>query len=74
MQRTQALERGVEDRIGDQIYRSDADADDRSDLARVAGRLPVKGIEAELEIHAVEKASLLSLRYDELGTHLRAVD
>src|SRR6516164_5376539 len=68
IQRTQALERGVEDRISDQINRSDADPDDRPDLARVAGWLPVKSVEAELEIDAVKEAPLLDVRHDKLGT------
>ena len=54
IERPQTLERGVEDRIDYQIHRADATADDRPDLAGVAGRLPVPGIKAELEIDAEE--------------------
>ena len=53
IERAQTLERRVEYRIDDQIHRSYAAADDRPDLARVAGRLPIKGIKAELEVDTV---------------------
>ena len=64
------MERGVEDRVGDQINRPDAAPDDWSDLARVAGRLPLAGIEAELEIDAVKEVSLRCVRDDELSAQL----
>ena len=69
-----ALEGGVEDRIGDQINWPDAAPNDRPDLTRLAGRLPIAGIEAELEIDSVKEASLRRVRDDELGAQLSSVD
>jgi hypothetical protein len=55
IERAEALKRSVEDRIDDQVHGPDTTADDGADLARVAGRFPVPGVKAELEIDAVKK-------------------
>jgi hypothetical protein len=72
-ERAQALERSV-NWIDDQIHRSDAAADDRPYFAGVAGRLPVAGIEVELDVYAVKEGSFLGARHDKLDAQFDPVD
>src|SRR5438105_14712770 len=69
----QAVVRGVENRIDDDVHGMEVPTDDRSNLRGEARRVPMPGVEAEFEIHAVEESPIIRTRYREQQTQLQAV-
>src|SRR5205807_6843910 len=70
----EAVEVGFDDRVRNQVDAAEAHADDRPDLARKTARRPVRRVVAELEVDAVEKPALVSVRADEERPELHAVE
>jgi hypothetical protein len=69
-----AIESRVEDRVDDDVERSEAHADDGADLARKAVPLPVRLVVAELEIDPVEERLVRGIGDSEQGAQLDAVE
>src|SRR5215831_4280796 len=69
-----AVEVRVENGIEDQVPATQMPADDRTDLAREAGRLPVRSVVAELEVDTIEELALLRVGDHEQGAELGAVE
>src|SRR6185437_4593520 len=72
--REAALPRIVEDGVEDEIPGVIVNANDRPDFGGVAARIPVLGVVAELEVHAVEEPALVGIRRDKQQPQLAAID
>src|SRR5438105_11900206 len=68
----EAVEVGFDDRVRNQVDAAEAHADDRPDLARKTARSPVRRVVAELEVDAVEKPALVSVRSEEHTSELQS--
>lgn len=64
---------GIENRIDYNVYGSDAAADDRADLSRPVGWIPLAHVVAEFEINAVKKTSFGCVRRHEKRPEFGAV-
>ena len=58
----QAVVRGVENWIDDEVHRGQMPTDDRSDLRGETRRVPMLRVVAEFEIHAVEETTIIRMR------------
>src|SRR5256714_11761517 len=68
-----AVVRGVENRIDDDVHRMQVPTDDRSNLRGEARRVPMLGVVAEFEIHAVEESPIIGMRHREQQAQLHAI-
>src|SRR6266576_3766981 len=70
----QAVVRGIENWVEDDVYRLQVPTNDRANLRGDARRVPMLGVVAELEIHAVENRAFIGLRDGEQHAYLDAVE
>src|SRR6266404_84976 len=63
----------IDDGIENEIEASDVSADDRTDLRCVAPLVPMRGVEAEFEIDAVENASIGRVRGHEQSPQFESI-
>src|SRR5436309_1748648 len=70
----QAVVRGVENRIDDDVHRRQVPTEDRSNLRGEALRIPMPGVVTEFEIYAVEERTIIRTRHGEQEAQLDAIE